>query len=63
MIIAVTIICLALYLAPTIVAGARRHPSFLLIFAFNLLLGFTLIGWAVALVWALAHEEPEATAR
>ena len=63
MLATVLTICLALYFAPTIVAGARRHPSFLLIFAVNLLLGFTLIGWAVALVWALAHEEPEATAR
>ena len=62
MLASVFVICLALYFAPAIVAGARRHPSFLLIFAFNLVLGFTLIGWAVALVWALAYEEPEAAA-
>ena len=63
MLAAVFFICLALYFGPTIIAGIRRHPSFLLIFCFNLLLGFTLIGWAVALVWALAHEEPEVTVR
>jgi hypothetical protein len=38
---------------PTIVAYARAHHNAMAIFAFNLLLGWTGVGWAIALVWAL----------
>lgn len=45
----------ALYFAPTLVA--RRKMRFSAIFALNLLLGWTVIGWVGALVWALAENE------
>jgi uncharacterized membrane protein YhaH (DUF805 family) len=44
---------LVLYFIPTIVALARKHHNRLAIGALNLLLGWTVVGWVVALVWAL----------
>jgi hypothetical protein len=38
---------------PSIVAYHRGHHNAMAIFAFNLLLGLTGVGWAIALVWAL----------
>lgn len=43
---------LFIYLAPWIVAGARGHSSVGGIAVINLFLGWTLIGWVVALAWA-----------
>lgn len=40
------------YLGPAIVAGLRRHPQRSAILVLNLLLGWTLLGWVAALVWA-----------
>jgi hypothetical protein len=46
--------CLALfaYFLPTVIAAARGHQNGGLIFLTNLLLGWTLLGWIAALVWA-----------
>jgi Superinfection immunity protein len=41
------------YFSPMCVAYYRGHPNAMAIFALNLLLGWTFIGWVVALVWAL----------
>jgi hypothetical protein len=46
-------IVLALYFLPWIIANHRHHPQQTPIFALNLLLGWTLIGWVIAIVWAL----------
>lgn len=43
-----------LYFIPTIIAVKRDHPSYLAIFAVNLILGWMLIGWVIALVWSLS---------
>jgi hypothetical protein len=43
---------LGLLFLPTLVAMRQRHPQTLAIFLVNLFLGWTFIGWAVALVWA-----------
>lgn len=42
------------YLLPTIVAHQRNHASLAAIFVVNLFLGWTLLGWVVALAWAFA---------
>lgn len=47
----------ALYLLPTAEAWLRRHPNTAAVAALNVLLGWTLIGWVVALVWALRRPE------
>lgn len=49
------ILGLALYLLPTIIGFRKRNAG--AIFALNLLLGWTLVGWVVALVWALTVED------
>jgi len=43
----------ALYFVPTTVAVRRRHHNTSAIFALNLLLGWTFVGWVISLVWAL----------
>lgn len=52
--------CIAFYFVPTIVAASRHKRSENAIVATNLLLGWTLIGWIVALIWALTADPPEA---
>jgi Superinfection immunity protein len=47
-------ILFALYFLPAIVAAWRHHSSVNAIATLNLFLGWTLIGWVAALVWALA---------
>ena len=52
--------CLFLmYWLPTVVAIARRTPSALGVAALNFFLGWTVIGWFLALVWALAAYPAE----
>ena len=48
----------ALYLLPTVVAAGRNKRNTGAIFALNLFLGWTAVGWVVALVWAVAYEAP-----
>jgi hypothetical protein len=54
------LVALCSYLLPTIVAATSSKRNTGAIFALNLLLGWTLIGWVAALVWALMHEAPDA---
>jgi hypothetical protein len=57
--LALGVIILAIYFIPAIVASNRRHRNRTAIGVLNLLLGWTLIGWVAALVWALtADVEP-----
>ena len=43
-----------LYWLPTIIAMVRHAPSALGVAALNFFLGWTVIGWFIALIWALA---------
>jgi len=47
-------IALALYFLPSIIAGVRDHRNGASIAVLNLFLGWTFIGWVVALVWSLS---------
>lgn len=47
----------AVYLVPSFVGVLRRQHNLQTIFGVNLLLGWTLVGWIVALRWALAGRE------
>ena len=47
-----------IYFLPTIVALVRHKRNTLSIFLLNLFLGWTLIGWIVALVWASTVDVP-----
>lgn len=46
---------LAIYFLPTMIGLRKRNAG--AIFALNLLLGWTLVGWVVSLVWALTKED------
>ncbi len=47
------------YFLPVIIALKRDHHQTTAIFGLNLLLGWTLIGWVVSLVWALTAVKTE----
>ncbi|GEM_PF-1114797 len=49
------VLCVALYLVPTIAAKGKRNAY--LIFAFNIFLGWTILGWVIALIWALRESK------
>jgi Superinfection immunity protein len=59
--IVVVAACLVLgafiYLLPAIIAYDRLHPQKQAIFALNLLLGWSFLGWAVAMVWAWTNRQ------
>ncbi|MGH7813207.1 MAG: superinfection immunity protein [Candidatus Binataceae bacterium] len=46
------------YLVPGFVASDRGHRNAAAIWALDILLGWTFIGWVVALVWALTSPPP-----
>ena len=52
--IMLTIIVVVLYFLPTIHARGRKHPNLDGIFVLNLFLGWTLIGWVAAIIWAVS---------
>jgi hypothetical protein len=49
---------LVLYFLPSIIALARNKRDTLAIFLLNFFLGWSVIGWIVALVWAAKHDAP-----
>jgi len=54
----------ALYFLPTIVASSKNKQNTGAIFALNLLLGWTVIGWILAFIWALTQDaNPQPSAR
>lgn len=46
------VIPLLMYFAPTVVAMVRGHHNAFAIFLTNLLLGWSVIGWIIALIWS-----------
>ena len=50
------VFCLV-YFLPTLIGLRKRNAP--AIFMLNLLLGWTGIGWIVALIWAVTYEEPK----
>jgi hypothetical protein len=48
----VLILLLIIYFLPAIVASRRGHHNASAIFVLDLFLGWTLIGWVLALTWA-----------
>jgi len=47
-----------MYFLPAIIALARSKRDLFSIFLLNLFLGWTMIGWVVALVWAVKTDVP-----
>ena len=47
-----------MYFLPSIIAFARSKRDVMAITLLNFFLGWTMIGWVVALVWALKTDVP-----
>jgi len=52
------VLSFTLYFLPTIVATARKVPNVGSVFVINLFLGWTFIGWVVALAMAARSRPP-----
>ncbi|SAK86155.1 immunity protein [Caballeronia calidae] len=50
--ILLTIAVVAIYLLPAIIADRKKRRSVLVLALFNVLLGWTIVGWFAALYWA-----------
>lgn len=61
----VLFILLALYFLPSVIAFSRDHHDKFGIFALDLLLGWTVLGWIAALVWSLTavNRPPDVVVR
>jgi hypothetical protein len=55
----ILIFLVALYFLPTIIAAFREHSQFLPILLLDVFLGWTLVGWVVALVWSVTNQDPK----
>ncbi len=53
------IILALIYLIPTVVASQRHHNNSGAIGALNIFLGWTFLGWVIALVWAFSDNVKE----
>jgi uncharacterized membrane protein YqaE (UPF0057 family) len=53
---------MALYCLPLIIALARQHRQGGAISLLNILLGWTLLGWVGALIWAVSASPTDAVA-
>jgi hypothetical protein len=51
---------IVIYFLPSIIAAARSKRDLLSIFLLNLFLGWTAIGWIIALVWVVKTDVPQA---
>ncbi|OOQ61129.1 superinfection immunity protein [Mucilaginibacter pedocola] len=56
LILVVLLLTFPLYFLPSIL-GRKKHNS-TSIFLLNLFLGWTAVGWIVALIWALSNDAP-----
>lgn len=50
------IFLLLIYFAPAISAAQRKHPNTAAITCLNLFLGWTGIGWIIALIWSYTNN-------
>lgn len=56
-------VLLFFYFLPTLIAVHREHRNRGAIVVLNLFLGWTLIGWVIALVWAVKYTPDSSAAR
>ena len=54
------LLLLGLYAVPSLVAWHRQHHNRTAILLVNLLLGWTVLGWIGALIWASTNPPPKA---
>jgi uncharacterized membrane protein YqaE (UPF0057 family) len=51
------IVLAVLYFIPGLIAGFRGHPNATPVLILNLFLGWTVLGWIVALIWSFTAIE------
>lgn len=51
-------VVIALYFLPALIADRRHRHDLLVLAMFNALLGWTVLGWLLALVWSLQPNPP-----
>lgn len=56
--VVLAVVALALYFVPSFIAVNKNKRNKNAIFALNLLLGWTFVGWVIALVWSLMKDDP-----
>jgi hypothetical protein len=49
-------VAMVVYMIPSIIAMVRKHANLASIVVVNICFGWTVIGWAVALVWAFRKK-------
>lgn len=47
------------YFIPSFIAGLRAHRNLAPVIALNLFLGWTGIGWVLALIWSFTYQGPD----
>lgn len=57
--IVAVVLFIGLYFLPTWIARDRKHRNLLAVGVLNLTLGWTLLGWIAALVWACMRTQTE----
>ena len=58
LVVMVIVLAAAVYFLPTVIAFARHKRNLPGIFALNLLLGWTFLGWVASLVWSVVRDGP-----
>lgn len=53
----VLLILVVAYFLPSLIVFLRKRTNLAAVFALNLFLGWTFIGWVVSLVWALSKDK------
>jgi hypothetical protein len=56
--IILVLVCVGLYFLPAIIASRKRKRNATAIGVLNLLLGWTIAGWIISLIWALTNDPP-----
>jgi len=51
-------VALCAYLLPTLIAAGRNHHNIGVVFVINAFLGWTFLGWVVALAWSVSEVKP-----
>ncbi|MFI4957385.1 MAG: superinfection immunity protein [Gammaproteobacteria bacterium] len=57
--IALLLLFIIIYFLPSFIARDRNHPSRNSILVINIFLGWTLLGWVIALAWSVSHTSAD----
>lgn len=55
-IVLLLLITIGVYCLPSIIAINNKHKNLAVIIILNIALGWTLIVWAIVLIWAILHK-------